>query len=93
MHPTVDRFDWQKLITLSSVRQSTDSITTIFQWPHEFSGPTGVAGGCSRCWFRPTKARGTVDLGIEELAVVLDEVRRGDARGWVGGYEFVSPPK
>lgn len=35
----------------------------------------------------------TVDQSIEDLTVVLDEVRRGDARGWAGGYEFVMPPK
>ena len=34
-----------------------------------------------------------VDQSIEDLTVVLDEVRRGDVRGWTGGYEFVLPPR
>ena len=34
-----------------------------------------------------------VDQSIEDLTVVLDEVRRGQVRGWTGGYEFVLPPK
>jgi len=31
----------------------------------------------------------SVDHGIEDLAMVLEEVRRGEERGWVAGYEFV----
>lgn len=35
----------------------------------------------------------TADESIEDLTVVLDEIRTGGVRGWVGGYEFVLPPK
>ena len=31
----------------------------------------------------------SVDHGIEDLAMVLEEVRRGEDRGWIAGYEFV----
>lgn len=33
-----------------------------------------------------------VDSGIEDLALVLEEVRRGEGRGWVASYEFVLRP-
>lgn len=35
----------------------------------------------------------TIDYDIEDLAIVLEEVRRGKEKGWVGGYEFVLSPK
>lgn len=44
----------------------------------------------TRLFFRNDPA---VDESIEDLTVVLDETRRGEVRGWVGGYEFVLPPK
>ena len=31
----------------------------------------------------------SVDHGIEDLAMVLEEIRRKDGRGWIAGYEFV----
>lgn len=34
-----------------------------------------------------------MDHGIEDLAMVLEEVQRGDGRGWVAGYEFVLAPR
>ena len=34
-----------------------------------------------------------IDRDIEPLAIVLEEVRRGEGKGWVGGYEFVLAPK
>lgn len=40
----------------------------------------------TRLFFKNDPATG---LDLEDLTVVLDEVRRGDVRGWVGGYEFV----
>lgn len=33
------------------------------------------------------------DPGLEDLAMVLEEIRREAGRGWVAGYEFVLPPK
>ena len=30
---------------------------------------------------------------IEDLAIVLEEIRRGEDKIWVGGYEFVLSPK
>lgn len=42
MRRTVDWFDRPNQATLSSVRQSTDSII-IFRWQHEYSGPTGCS--------------------------------------------------
>jgi protocatechuate 3,4-dioxygenase beta subunit len=44
----------------------------------------------TRLFFRNDPA---ADQSVEELTVVLDEVRRGDVTGWTGGYEFVLPPK
>lgn len=44
----------------------------------------------TRLFFKNDPATG---LDLEELTVVLDEVRRGDVWGWVGGYEFVLAPK
>lgn len=44
----------------------------------------------TRLFFRNDPA---ADKSVEELTVVLDEVRRGDVTGWTGGYEFVLPPK
>lgn len=35
----------------------------------------------------------SVDHGIEDLAMVLEEIERKEGRGWVAGYEFVLPPK
>ncbi len=35
----------------------------------------------------------SVDHGIEDLAMVLEEIERKDGRGWVAGYEFVLPSK
>jgi catechol 1,2-dioxygenase len=32
-----------------------------------------------------------VDYGIEDL--VLEEIQRGEQRGWIAGYEFVLPPR
>ena len=34
-----------------------------------------------------------IDHGIEDLAIVLEEVQRGEEKGWVGGYEFLLPPR
>jgi len=34
-----------------------------------------------------------VDHGIEDLAMVLEEIEREHGRGWVAGYEFVLPKK
>lgn len=34
-----------------------------------------------------------IDDGIEDLAIVLEEVQRGEKRGWIGGYEFVLAPR
>jgi protocatechuate 3,4-dioxygenase beta subunit len=44
----------------------------------------------TRLFFRNDPA---VDHGIEGLAMVLEEVQRGDGKGWIAGYEFVLPPK
>ena len=44
----------------------------------------------TRLFFRNDPAAGR---DIEDLTVVLDEVRRGDVTGWTGGYEFVLPPR
>ena len=44
----------------------------------------------TRLFFRSDPA---ADESIEDLTVVLDEIRRGSVRGWVGGYEFVLAPK
>lgn len=30
-----------------------------------------------------------VDNSIEDLAMVLEEIQRGDQRGWVAGFEFI----
>lgn len=35
----------------------------------------------------------SIDGTTEELAMVLEEVPRGDATGWVAGYEFVLEPQ
>ena len=35
----------------------------------------------------------TVDHGIEDLAMVLEEIERKEGRGWVAGYEFVLPER
>ena len=35
----------------------------------------------------------SVDHGIEDLAMVLEEIERKPGRGWVAGYEFVLPPR
>ena len=32
-------------------------------------------------------------LGIEDLAIVLEEVRRDGSKAWMGGYEFVLAPR
>ena len=53
MRRMVVRFARPNQAGLSSVRQSRDSITTIFRWQHEFSGrtsatrryPSGMANG------------------------------------------------
>jgi protocatechuate 3,4-dioxygenase beta subunit len=34
-----------------------------------------------------------IDPSIENLAIVVEEIRRGEQKGWVGGFEFVLPPK
>ena len=34
-----------------------------------------------------------IDQGIEDLAAVLEEMRRGEEKVWVGGYEFVLRPR
>ena len=56
MHPTVDGFDWQKLIRLSSVRQPTDSITSTYQRQYEFSGPTGFSALVQSLFFAGARA-------------------------------------
>lgn len=35
----------------------------------------------------------SVDHGIEDVAMVLEQVEREQGKGWVAGYEFVLPPK
>ncbi len=35
----------------------------------------------------------SVDHGIEDLAMVLEEIERKQGKGWVAGYEFVLAPK
>lgn len=35
----------------------------------------------------------SVDHGIEDLALVLEEIERKQGRGWVAGYEFVLVPR
>ena len=35
----------------------------------------------------------SVDHGIEDLAVVLEEIPRGESRSWAAGYEFVLAPR
>ncbi len=44
----------------------------------------------TRLYFKNDPA---VDHGIEDIAIVLEEVRRGEGKGWVAGYEFVLSPK
>ncbi len=34
-----------------------------------------------------------VDHGVEDLAVVLEEIPRGESRSWAAGYEFVLAPR
>lgn len=34
-----------------------------------------------------------LDHGIEDLALVVEEIEHRQGRGWVAGYEFVLPPK
>ena len=34
-----------------------------------------------------------IDHGIENLAIVVEEVQRGEGRAWVGGHEFVLRPR
>lgn len=34
-----------------------------------------------------------IDHGIEDLAIVLEEIQRSEGKGWVAGYEFVLVPK
>ena len=34
-----------------------------------------------------------VDHGIEDIAMVLEEIEIGKGKGWVAGYEFVLPPR
>ena len=34
-----------------------------------------------------------IDQSIEDLAIVVEEIQRGDNKGWIGGYEFVLAPK
>jgi len=34
-----------------------------------------------------------LEHGIEDLAMVLEEIPRGEAKGWVASYEFVLAPK
>ena len=81
MRPTVDGSGWQKLIRLASVRQSTDSITTIFQWPHEFSGPTGMNERSKRAitkskWLNMNMRIKHVELFFQHrLHIVGDAVR------------------
>ena len=33
-----------------------------------------------------------IDESIEDLAIVLEQVQRGERIGWIGGYEFVLRP-
>lgn len=42
----------------------------------------------TRLFFRHDPA---IDQSIEDLAIVLEPVERGERKGWVGGYEFVLP--
>jgi protocatechuate 3,4-dioxygenase beta subunit len=35
----------------------------------------------------------SVDHGIEDLAMVLEEIQRPTGKGWAAGYEFVLQPK
>lgn len=44
----------------------------------------------TRLYFRDDPA---IDDSVEDLAMVLEEVQRGEATGWVAGYEFVVAPK
>jgi catechol 1,2-dioxygenase len=34
-----------------------------------------------------------IDSGIGDLAIVLEQIRRGDGTVWMGGYEFVLRPR
>ena len=34
-----------------------------------------------------------VDESIDDLAIVLEEIQRGEEKGWIGGYEFVLAPE
>lgn len=44
----------------------------------------------TRLFFRSDPA--AADESIEQVTVVLDEVRAGGVTGWIGGYEFVLSP-
>jgi protocatechuate 3,4-dioxygenase beta subunit len=34
-----------------------------------------------------------IEENAEDLAIVVEEIQRGEEKGWVGGYEFVLAPK
>jgi len=42
----------------------------------------------TRLFFRNDPA---IDRGVDDLAMVLEEIPRGETRGWVADYEFVLP--
>jgi len=44
----------------------------------------------TRLFFKNDPAIGA---GIENLAIVVEEIQRGGAKGWVAGYEFVLRPR
>lgn len=44
----------------------------------------------TRLFFKNDPAVGD---GIEDLAIVLEEVRRGEKKAWIAGYEFVLSPR
>jgi protocatechuate 3,4-dioxygenase beta subunit len=44
----------------------------------------------TRLFFKKDPA---IDTSIEDLAIVLEVVQRGEEKGWIGGYEFVLAPK
>ena len=44
----------------------------------------------TRLYFKSDPA---IDESTEDLAIVLEEIRRGELKAWAGGYEFVLEPK